>query len=66
MPRSLGGAIAAIIIGLLLVFWIAGLAVGILADILLWAGVILIVVGLFFGIKALVDGRRGPRTTSRL
>lgn len=61
MPRSLGGAIAAVVIGILLVAWIAGLTTGILSTLLFWAGVVLIVVGLFVGIKALVDGRRGPR-----
>ena len=64
MPHSLGGAIAAVLVGILLVAWIAGLATGILSTLLFWLGVILIVVGVAVGIKALVDGR--GRTRSRL
>jgi hypothetical protein len=65
MPRSLGGAAAAIVAGLLLVFWLADLATGGLGTVLFWLGVILIVVGLVIAVKILVDGR-GSRTTSRL
>jgi hypothetical protein len=64
MPHSLGGAIAAVLVGILLVAWIAGLATGIVSTLLYWLGVALIVIGLIVGVKALIDGR--GRTRSHL
>lgn len=66
MPHSLGGAAAAIVVGLLLVFWIAGLATGIFATLLFWFGVILIVAGIVGAVYILFNGRGRDRTTSRL
>jgi predicted exporter len=66
MPRSLGGAVAAILIGILLVAWIAGLASGIAATLLFWLGVILIVLGVAGAAYILFNGRGRTRTTSRL
>lgn len=62
MPRSLGGAAAAIIIGIILVAWLAGLATGIFSTLLFWLGVILIVLGVGGAIYILVNGRGRTRT----
>lgn len=64
MPRSLGGAAAAIVIGILLVAFLAGLATGIFSTLLYWLGWILIVLGAAAVIYILVNGR--GRTRSRL
>lgn len=66
MPRSLGGAAAAIVIGILLVAYLAGLATGALATLLFWLGWILIVLGVAAVIYLLINGRGRTRTTSRL
>lgn len=66
MPRSLGGAAAAIVIGIILVAWLAGVATGIFSTLLFWLGVILIVLGVAAVIYILVNGRGRTRTTSRL
>ena len=66
MPRSLGGAAAAIVIGILLVAWLAGLATGVFGTLLFWLGWILIVLGVASVIYILVNGRGRSRTTSRL
>lgn len=66
MPRSLGGAIAAIVIGILLVALLAGLATGVFSTLLYWLGWILIVLGAAGLIYILINNNRGPRTTARL
>ena len=58
MPRSLGGAIAAIVIGLLLALYVAGLASGVLATLLLIAGWIIFVLGVGGLIYILVNRSR--------
>ena len=58
MPRSLGGAIAAIFIGLALALWLSGLAAEGLSTLLLLAGWILVVLGVAAVIYLLVNGRR--------
>lgn len=65
MPHSLGGAAAAIVIGILLVAYLAGLATGVIATLLYVLGWILIVLGVAAVIYILVNGR-GRRTRSRL
>ncbi len=66
MPHSIGGAVAAIVIGILLVAYLAGLATGVVATLLFWLGWILIVLGIAAVIYILVNGRGRSRTTSRL
>lgn len=66
MPRSIGGALAAIVIGILLVAYLSGLATGVISTLLFWLGWILIVLGIAAVIYILVNGRGRNRTTSRL
>jgi TM2 domain-containing membrane protein YozV len=67
MPHSLGGAAAAIVIGILLVAYLAGLATGVVATLLFWLGWILIVLGIAAVIYLLVNGRgRARRGSARL